>query len=104
MRSAIGAAWSCSAASATGSAWRRREPIWIPSRSLARRREVSIRAALGASRWRVIRQLSIESVLLGAIGGILGLALTLWGVRMFDLAVANVGKPYWIKFTMDYTV
>jgi putative ABC transport system permease protein len=74
------------------------------SRSLARRREVSIRAALGASRWRVIRQLLIESILLGVAGGIAGLALSFWGVRMFDLAVANVGKPYWIKFTMDYTV
>jgi putative ABC transport system permease protein len=74
------------------------------SRSLSRRREISIRAALGASRWRVIRQLLIESVLLGVAGGIAGLALSFWGVHMFDLAVANVGKPYWIKFTMDYTV
>lgn len=74
------------------------------SRSLSRSREVSIRAALGASRWRLIRQLLIESVLLGISGGLVGLALSFWGVRMFDLAVANVGKPYWIKFTMDYTV
>ena len=74
------------------------------SRSLSRSREVSVRAALGASRWRLIRQLLIESVLLGMIGGVAGLALSFWGVRMFDVAVANVGKPYWIKFTMDYTV
>ena len=74
------------------------------SRSLARGREVSIRAALGASRWRVVRQLLVESIMLGLVGGVAGLAVSFWGVRMFDLAVANVDKPYWIKFTMDYRV
>ncbi len=74
------------------------------SRSLARAKEVSIRTALGASRWRVVRQLLIESVLLGLIGGVVGLLFSLWGVKMFDLAVADVGKPYWIKFTMDFAV
>jgi predicted permease len=42
--------------------------------------------------------------MLGILGGVLGLLLSLWGVRMFALAVAGVGKPYWIKFTMDYAV
>ncbi len=74
------------------------------SRSLARAKEVSIRTALGASRWRVVRQLLIESVLLGILGGVVGLLFSIWGVKMFDLAVANVGKPYWIKFTMDFAV
>jgi predicted permease len=74
------------------------------SRSLARAKEVSIRTALGASRWRVVRQLLIESVLLGILGGVVGLLFSIWGVKMFDLAVADVGKPYWIKFTMDFAV
>lgn len=74
------------------------------SRAIGRQREMSIRAALGASRWRVMRQLLIESVALSILGGLAGLALALGGVRWFDLATSNVGRPYWVQFTMDYTV
>ena len=74
------------------------------SRSVAREREMSIRAALGASRWRVVRQLLIESILLSILGGAAGFGLAAFGVHWFDLATSNVGRPYWVQFTMDYSV
>jgi predicted permease len=74
------------------------------ARSAYRAREMAVRTALGASRGRIVRQLLIESVMLACIGGVLGLALASVGIRLFDAAVADVGKPYWIEFTLDLTV
>jgi putative ABC transport system permease protein len=56
---------------------------------------------MGASRWRIVRQLLVESVILGLLGGLLGLVFAKAGVKMFAAAVAPLGIPYWIDWSMD---
>jgi predicted permease len=62
------------------------------ARSTARTREFALRLALGASRLQIVRQLVTESVLLSLVGGVLGLAITEWGVNAV-LAVAPGSVP-----------
>ena len=71
------------------------------ARSAERAKEVGVRLSLGASRGRVIRQLLVESVMLSLIGGLLGLPLAYAGIRVFDSLTQDVGKPYWMVFSVD---
>jgi putative ABC transport system permease protein len=74
------------------------------ARAIQRTRDTSIRTALGASRWRVVRGLLVESVLMSVLGGVLGLGIGALGVRWIDVATQPTGRPYWLDFTMDYRV
>jgi putative ABC transport system permease protein len=71
-------------------------------RAMIRSREMAIRAALGAGRLRVIRQLLTESVLLSVMAGVLGAFLAYWGVRAF--AAGGFNKPDYIVFSVDRNV
>jgi len=52
------------------------------TRASVRRREIALRAALGASQWRIIRQLLCESLLLCFLGGVVGLVIGWWGLKL----------------------
>ena len=73
------------------------------ARSLARRRELAVRASLGASRWQLARQLMIESLVLALAGGAAGLVLAVWGVDLL-VALAPEGLPRLADVQLDWRV
>jgi predicted permease len=74
------------------------------ARAAARRKEMSVRLATGASRARLIRQLLTESVVLAAIGGGLGLLLAQWGSRVLLVLMSPAGQPLALDVRPDSTV
>jgi putative ABC transport system permease protein len=73
------------------------------ARGAARQKEIAIRAALGASRTRVLRQLLTESILLSAIAGIAGLLLSMWLTNVL-MSMLPEGAPRIEQVGIDYRV
>src|SRR5438105_2405089 len=73
------------------------------ARSAARQKEIAIRAAMGASRTRVLRQMLTESILLSAIGGVAGLVLSIWLTDVL-MAMLPEGAPRIEQVGIDYRV
>jgi predicted permease len=76
------------------------------SRGTARQKELTIRLSLGATRGRVVRQLLTESLLLAAIGGVLGIAVAYWGKQLLPGAPGQAFRFDWpvLAFVMAVTM
>ena len=70
------------------------------ARALARRREIGIRLAVGASRGRLLRQLLVENIILSIAGGAAGLAIGQWAISLLLTSLPDQA-PTWTTFTLD---
>jgi putative ABC transport system permease protein len=73
------------------------------ARGADRRKEIAVRVALGAGKWDIIRQMVLESLILGVLGGAAGLVLATWGMELF-VALDPGSIPSWNAVTLDFRV
>jgi predicted permease len=73
-------------------------------RSMARRREIAIRMSLGASRWRLVRQLLVESLILALAGGVVALMITFWTTGTLMKFMPTTDFPISLNTQADRTV
>jgi putative ABC transport system permease protein len=73
------------------------------ARAAYRHKEIAVRTALGASRWRIVRQLLTESVLLSVVSGVVGLALSLWLIKLL-VAISPPNSPRFAEISINWQV
>lgn len=71
------------------------------ARASSRSRDLAIQTAMGASRWRVVRQMLAEAGLLAMIGAVVGTGIAWIGITAFDGAVSATDPPFWLDFELD---
>jgi predicted permease len=76
----------------------------LSARGAARRHELSVRLALGASRWRLARQLLAESLVLAAVGAMLGLVFAGWASRAIAAQLSTSITPVALDLSLDWRV
>jgi predicted permease len=74
------------------------------ARAMDRRKEIAIRLAMGANRWRLIRQLLTESIVLSVAGGVVGLLLALWLINLLLTFRPPLDFPLTVDISLDWRV
>jgi putative ABC transport system permease protein len=73
------------------------------ARAAVKGKEVAVRSALGAGRWRVMQQMVAEALVLAVAGALIGVGLAAFGVSAFNRAIAPTDPPFWIDIRLDLT-
>jgi predicted permease len=74
------------------------------ARAAERTKEVAIRVAIGAGRWRIVRQTLVEGLVLSTVGALAGVALAWAGTEIFSRAIVDTNPPFWIDVRLDPVV